>query len=157
MMRPTTRPTSASVAPRTSSKYSNSTSMLFEHHGGAVGEQFGRALRDGRGGEAHVEHRVRAHGLRLLDHACEGLVARLLQELGVRLELAADDVLQAGKKVLADVLCPHGAPLHQAEVLHHPLAGDDLEVRQQHGASLCRCSYWPSPESTAWPQGVSWL
>jgi hypothetical protein len=104
--------------------------LLLEHHGRAVGEQLRRALGDRGGREADVENRVGAGGLGLRAHPRDRLLARILEQLRVPLELTADQVLQAGHEITADVLCPHRAPLHQPQMLGDLPARDVLERGQ---------------------------
>ena len=49
----------------------------------------GRLLADLRGVEAHGDHRVGAHQLGVLDHAVDGVAARVLEQLRVLRHLAA--------------------------------------------------------------------
>ena len=84
------------------------------------------------GGEAHVDHGIGADGLRLRHHPLERLGARLVEQLGVRAQLAADEVLQAREQVAADVLAAHGRALHEAEVADDGPAGDGFEVAEFH-------------------------
>lgn len=101
-------------------------------HGGAVGDDLGGALHDGGGGEADADDGVGAQRLGLGYHAIGGDGAGLLHHLGVGLELAADDGLEPGADVLADVLGLDGAALDEPEGGEFA-AGDGFGSDDQHG------------------------
>jgi len=52
------------------------------------------------------------------------------------MEFAADDVLQPGEEVLADVLGPNGASLDEAVVLEDFGTRNGLDVRENHAARI---------------------
>src|SRR5205085_8535996 len=66
----------------------------------------------------HREHGIGAARLGLLAHPFEGLVARLLQLLGQSLELAADEGLEPGAELGADVA---GANCQPGALAEHPV------------------------------------
>ena len=102
---------------------SSESISLLDQDGGAVRENFGGSLSNRGCRKAHVDHGVCAKLGRLRDHAARRLGAALLKKLGIAPELAADDVLEAGRKVPPKVLRSNRAPLDQSEVL------DDLPAR----------------------------
>ena len=73
--------------------------------------------------EADVDDAVGSHATGLLLHALQGLLARLVQQLGIGLELAAHNVFQTRHEVTAGVLGAHGAALDQAQMPRDAVAG----------------------------------
>src|SRR5689334_413535 len=82
---------------------------------GAVDQELGRAGRDLAAREVQADHRVRAARARFGLEPVESLLARLGQQLGVLLDLAADEVLEPGLHVGARVRRAHGAAAHETE------------------------------------------
>src|SRR5512141_2504670 len=65
-------------------------------HGRAVRDDLGHRLGELAAVEAHRDDGVAAHERRVLDHPVDGLAAGVLEELGVLMDLAADERAQPG-------------------------------------------------------------
>src|SRR6516165_7666821 len=101
--------------------------------GGAIGHDLAHGQAHLGGVEAHHGNGVRAHGGRVLHHAVERLAPRILVELDVGADLAADEALEEGGDVAADAPGPDGEPEYLADRLHHPRVWDVFGGRDDHG------------------------
>src|SRR5690606_18903095 len=96
-------------------------------YGRAVGQDLGRAGHDRRGGKAHADYGVRSLRLSVLDHPLNCLFPGVRHSLDVAADLAADQTLEAGPDVTADVPGADGIAPNDAEHLGYLAAGNLLD------------------------------
>src|SRR5262249_37935914 len=114
-----------------------SGSGRLHHHCGAIGEDLGDAVGDLVRVVAHADHRIGAELARVLDHQLIGLLARLLGEVGVDGDVAAEDRLEARADVAEHAARAHRDAAHEAEIAHDPLADDVVGGGDDHGNLRC--------------------
>jgi hypothetical protein len=124
---------------------------LYDVNGGAVGQNFGHALGELGGVEAHTDDGMSAHLLGVGHHAIVGVLAGFVADLGVGFDVAAEDALDAADKALADIGRAHDDAAHNAEILGDFIAFDFVASGDAHGLYfyLSKMSVWPV--STIWP------
>src|SRR5450830_171732 len=115
-----------------------SISDLFDHHGGAVGDDFAHGLGDFGGVEAHHDDGVAAHQAGVLDHAVEGVAAGLLQQGGVFGDLATENGTQAGEEVAGQAAAADDDAEDLALAFNDAMTGDLFCGGDQHGEPLMR-------------------
>ena len=81
---------------------------LNQFHRGAVGEEFCRTGRCLGGRKPDVDDSVCPHLFCIVDHPVDGFLPCIGEHIGVLLEFAPDDALQAGHDILAKMLCTNG-------------------------------------------------
>src|SRR5690348_7681819 len=105
----------------------------FQHHRGAVGDDLAHGLADLRRIEAHHDHRVRAHRLRIGGQAVNCVPARFLEHLRVFVDFAADEGPQPGHHVSANAAAAHDHAEDLAFGFPDAMAGNTLGGDDDHG------------------------
>ena len=106
--------------------------VALDHHRVAVDEDLGRIRHDVRRREADADDGVGAAATGFRHHSVDRLLARFGHQLGVLLDLAADEVLERCQDVLADVARPDGIAVDQPETPHHAVPWDLSRRRDDH-------------------------
>jgi hypothetical protein len=103
-------------------------------HGGAVGQDFGGAAGGAkiRRVVAHGDHCIGADLRRVLHHALEGMLPCGFARLGIRLDVAADDLLEAAGQALHHRRRTHHDAADDSEILHDLVAGNVISSRYEH-------------------------
>ena len=109
--------------------------LLQQADGSAVSEHLLGAFHDGGAGVAGADDGVGAEGLGFGDHASLGDFAPLVHHVGVALDLAAGDGLEAGHQIAADVLGSDDVSAHQPQYLNL-LTGEDVACGDDHNGSF---------------------
>src|SRR5580698_837088 len=146
-------PVTRSATPRTATSAPMTMRALritrLEHYGGPVGHDLAHGLSDLRGVETHHDNAVAAHGGCVLDEAVDGLAARLFEELGVFVDLAADQRAQACDDIAAQPAGADDDAKNLTQSLLHLIAGDPFGRGDDHGLSPIDSAYF----ATKW--GIS--
>jgi cyanophycinase len=108
---------------------------LGQLHGGAVGQHLRRLLGKLRGVVAHGDDGVGPPLLGVLHHALVGLLAGGLADVGVRLDVAADDLLEAAEKALRDARRADHNAAHDAQVAGNRTPGHVIPGCHNHRTS----------------------
>ena len=103
-----------------------------EPHRGAVGEDLGGGGHDHRGRDPQPDDRIGAERLGVLGHPRDRLLAALGHELRVGLDLAADDSLESGEEVAAEVAGADRVAAGDAEDFGDPGAGNLVGGGKDH-------------------------
>src|SRR5579862_4251545 len=127
-----TMPTNARIAVTTMRTVRSISGRGLEHHGSSIGNDLTHRLADLGRVEAHHDDGVGMHEARVTDHPVHGVTPRLLEELGVLGDLAADDGAQARHDVTAESAAPHDDADHLALHLANPLPGHILGRHDKH-------------------------
>jgi class 3 adenylate cyclase len=113
-----------------------------DHRRRPVGNDFAHRLADLGRIEAHHQHGVGAHHGGVAYQAIDGVAARLFEQLGVFVDLAADDRAQSGHDVAAETAASDDNAKALPLGLDDPVAGDGLGGYDQHSClrSVVACA-----------------
>ena len=105
----------------------------FDHGRRAVSDDFAHGVTDLRAIVAHHQDGVGAHRGCVLDKPVQGVAARLLEQLGIFVNFAADDGPQPGDQIAAQPSAAHDHPETLSERLNGAMSGDIFGRDDDHG------------------------
>src|SRR6516164_2195151 len=111
---------------------SPSAGERFDHRGGAVRDDLAHRLTDLGRIEAHHQDRVGAHHGGVLHQPVDRLAAGLFEQMGVFVDLAADQGAQPRHDVAAEPAAADDNAKTLTLDLDHPVTGDILGRNHQH-------------------------